>query len=329
MPILICGGLGYIGSHATWALIEEHGEEVVVIDNLAQGHLAANIAGAHLYVGDLGDEQLLDTIFTTHDIEAVIHFAASSLVGESMIHPLQYYKNNVLATYTLLAAMQKHDVRKIVFSSTAAVYGEPASIPIVETTPPQPHNPYGETKWASERLLHWCDHAYGIKAVILRYFNVAGAHVSGKIGEDHEPESHLIPLILQVALGKRQEVTIFGDDHPTPDGTCIRDYIHVTDLVNAHSLALDKLRRDEESATYNLGNGQGYSVQEVIATARRITTHPLPIAKAARRSGDPAILVASSHKAEKELGWSPSHSSLENIIASAWRWHSQHPDGYK
>jgi UDP-glucose 4-epimerase len=326
MAILVCGGAGYIGSHTVAALLAKN-EEVVIADSLITGHKEA-VTGGKLYVGDLKDAKFLDTIFTENNIEAVIDFAAFSLVGVSMTQPLEYYRNNVYSTLCLLEAMQRHGVKKIVFSSTAATYGEPKSIPIKETDETNPTNPYGETKLAVEKMLKWSDVAYGIKHVVLRYFNVAGAHESGKIGEDHSPETHLIPIILQVALGKREKIMVYGDDYKTNDGTCIRDYIHVMDLADAHILALEKLRRDNTSGTYNLGNGEGFSVNEVIETARTVTDHPIPAEVAPRRAGDPAVLIASSEKAIKELGWKPQHAALSDIIGSAWKWHTLNPNGF-
>lgn len=328
MPILICGGAGYIGSHTVEELIAK-GEEVIVVDNLQKGHKGAVNPKAKLYVGDIRDEAFLDQVFKENTIEAVIDFAAESLVGESVIDPLKYYHNNVYGTVTLLKKMHEYNVKKIVFSSTAATYGEPENIPILESDKTLPTNPYGDTKLAVEKMLKWCDNAYGIKYVVLRYFNAAGAHKSGKIGEDHKPESHLIPIILQVALGKRDKIMIFGDDYPTEDGSCIRDYIHVTDLADAHILAVEKLRKDNTSAIYNLGNGKGFSVKEGIEVARKVTGHEIPAEVAPRRAGDPAVLIASSDKIIKELGWNPKYTSLEEIIQSAWDWHRTHPDGYQ
>ncbi|WP_434565199.1 UDP-glucose 4-epimerase GalE [Thermoanaerobacterium thermosaccharolyticum] len=326
MSILVCGGAGYIGSHTAYELYKK-GEDVVVVDNLITGHKKA-VLGGKLYVGDLRDSEFMDRVFEENDIEAVIDFAAFSLVGESVGKPLEYYENNVYGTMCLLKKLVKYGVKKIVFSSTAATYGEPERIPIKEEDSTVPTNPYGETKLAVEKMLKWCDNAYGIKYVVLRYFNVAGADVSGMIGEDHNPETHLIPLILQVPLGKRDCINVFGDDYETKDGTCIRDYIHVTDLADAHILALNKLRRDNSSATYNLGNGEGFTVNEVIDAARRVTGHPIPAKVVARRPGDPAKLVASSEKVIKELGWNPQHDTLEEIIDTAWKWHKSHPNGF-
>lgn len=327
MSVLVCGGAGYIGSHAVADLLAQ-GEEVIVVDNLQTGHEEAVAKGVNLYIGDLRHAEFLDDLFSAHKIESVIHFAADSLVGESVLEPLSYYENNVYGTLCLLKAMKKHKVDKIVFSSTAAVYGEPERIPILETDRTEPTNPYGETKRAIENMLKWSEQAYGIKHIILRYFNVAGAHMTEEIGEDHIPETHLIPLVLQVALGKREKIMIYGNDYETHDGTCIRDYIHVTDLVSAHLLALEKLRKGGESTIYNLGNGNGFSVHEVIETARRVTGTAIPAEIAPRRAGDPAQLVASSLKAMQELGWQPRYAALEKIIESAWKWHRTHPTGF-
>lgn len=328
MAILVCGGAGYIGSHAVAKLVET-GNKVIVIDNLQKGHKKAVWEGAKLYIGDLRDTNFLDRVFSENKVEAVMHFAADSLVGESVEEPLKYYENNVFGTLYLLKAMLKYNVKKIVFSSTAATYGEPENIPILETDKTEPTSPYGETKLASEKLLKWAERAYNIKYTILRYFNVAGAHESGKIGEDHNPESHLIPIVLQVALGKRDKISIFGADYDTHDGTCIRDYIHVNDLVDAHILALDRLNKGGTSNIYNLGNGNGFTVKEVIEVARKITKHPIPAEIKDRRAGDPARLIASSEKAMKELNWKPSNSSLEQIIESAWKWHKNNINGYR
>ncbi|MED4996511.1 UDP-glucose 4-epimerase GalE, partial [Geobacillus stearothermophilus] len=272
--ILVCGGAGYIGSHAVYRLLEK-GERVVVVDNLQTGHREAVHRDAVFCQGDIRDHDFLRKVFRQHDIEAVIHFAANSLVGESMEEPLKYYDNNVYGTQVLLEVMKEFGVKQIVFSSTAAVYGEPKQIPIIETDPTEPTNAYGETKLAMEKMMKWADRAYGIRSISLRYFNVAGAYGT-TIGEDHNPETHLIPLILKVPLGQREEISVFGDDYDTPDGTCIRDYIHVLDLVDAHVLALEKLRNGASSDVYNLGNGNGFSVKEVIEAARQVTGHPIP-----------------------------------------------------
>ncbi|MCM0649536.1 UDP-glucose 4-epimerase GalE [Clostridium swellfunianum] len=327
MAILVCGGAGYIGSHMVAALLER-GEEVAILDNLQKGHRDA-ILGGKFYEGDLRDRAILDRVFTENNIDAVIDFAADSLVGESVTEPLKYFENNVGGTLSLLRAMKDYGVRNIVFSSTAATYGEPESIPILEDDKTFPTNPYGESKLAVEKVLKWCDNAYGIKYTALRYFNAAGAHESGKIGEDHSPESHLIPLILQTALGQREKIMMFGDDYKTEDGTCVRDYIHVMDLASAHLLAVDRLRKGGESRIYNLGNGTGFSVKEVIEVARKVTGREIKAEVAPRRAGDPAVLIASSNKAVEELGWKPRFNSLETIIETAWNWHLNHPKGYE
>ncbi|WP_211747519.1 UDP-glucose 4-epimerase GalE [Paenibacillus sp. Marseille-Q4541] len=326
MAILVTGGAGYIGSHTVAALLER-GEEVVVLDNLQTGHREA-VLGGTFYEGDLRDKVFLDKLFAENNIEAVIHFAANSLVGESMQKPAKYYDNNVFGTLTLLEAMNTAGVNKIVFSSTAATYGEPEKVPIEETDRTEPTNVYGETKLMMERMMSWFDKVLGIKYVSLRYFNAAGAHAGGKIGEDHQPESHLIPLVLQTALGQRKQIAIFGDDYGTEDGTCVRDYIHVSDLADAHLRAVDYLRKGEESNVFNLGNGTGFSVKEVIETAKKVTGLDIPVVMEPRRSGDPAVLVASSHKARSVLGWDPKYTNLEDVIASAWGWHQSHPEGY-
>ncbi|MCP8617552.1 UDP-glucose 4-epimerase GalE [Salirhabdus salicampi] len=328
MAVLVCGGAGYIGSHAVADLLAK-GEEVVVVDNLQTGHKEAILKDARFYEGDLRDEAFLNQVFQENDIEAVMHFAADSLVGVSMEQPLQYYDNNVNGALSLLKVMTKHGVDKIVFSSTAATYGEPTTIPIQESDPTVPTNPYGETKLAIEKMLKWAEQAHGLRYVVLRYFNVAGAHPTEDIGEDHQPETHLIPIILEVALNKREKIMIFGDDYNTADGTCIRDYIHVSDLVDAHILAIEKLRAGGESLTCNLGNGNGFSVKEVIDVARQVTGHDIPAEVAPRRAGDPAKLVASSEKAKKELHWQPRFNTLEQMIETAWKWHQNHPNGYE
>ncbi|WP_297637807.1 UDP-glucose 4-epimerase GalE [uncultured Clostridium sp.] len=327
MAILVCGGAGYIGSHMVAELLE-NGKEVVILDNLEKGHKDA-VLGGKLYIGDLRDRAILDKVFTENKIDAVIDFAAYSLVGESMTEPLKYFNNNVYGTINLLEAMRDHNVKYIVFSSTAATYGEPEVVPIVEDLKTLPTNAYGESKLLVEKILKWCDTAYGIKYTALRYFNAAGAHVNGQIGEDHSPESHLIPLILQVALGKRDKIMIFGDDYDTKDGSCIRDYIHVSDLAHAHSLALDRLMNGGESRIYNLGNGTGFSVKEMVEIARTVTGHSIPAEIAPRRAGDPAILIASSEKCINELNWKPQFNSVQTIIETAWNWHKNHPNGYE
>lgn len=326
MSILICGGAGYIGSHMVAELLAQN-KEVVILDNFEKGHEDA-ILGGKIYKGDLRDKSILTKIFTENHIDAVIDFAAYSLVGESMVEPLKYFNNNVYGTITLLETMKEHGVKYIVFSSTAATYGEPENTPILESDKTIPTNAYGESKLLVEKILKWCDTCYGIKFTVLRYFNAAGAHINGQIGEDHSPETHLIPLILQVVLNKRDEIMIFGDNYNTKDGTCVRDYIHVSDLASAHSLALDRLLNGGESRIYNLGNGTGFTVKEVIEVARKVTGHPIPAKIAPRRAGDPAILIASSDKAISELNWKPKFNSLETIIDTAWKWHNAHPNGY-
>ncbi|PNQ79099.1 UDP-glucose 4-epimerase GalE [Paenibacillus sp. F4] len=326
MAILVTGGAGYIGSHTVAELLDL-GEEVVVLDNLQTGHKAA-LLGGKLYEGDLRDKELLSKLFSENSIDAVIHFAANSLVGESMQNPGKYYDNNVFGTLSLLEAMKDAGVRRIVFSSTAATYGEPEKVPIEEGDRTEPTNVYGETKLMMERMMSWFDKVLGIKYVSLRYFNAAGAHESGKIGEDHRPESHLIPLVLQTALKQRPHIAVFGEDYATPDGTCVRDYIHVSDLADAHVRAVNYLREGNDSNIFNLGNGQGFSVKEVIETARKVTGLDIPVVTEPRRAGDPAILVASSDKARSVLGWSPARTQLEDIISGAWGWHQSHPHGY-
>ncbi len=319
--ILVVGGAGYIGTHMVRLLLEE-GFQVIILDNLSRGNEDL-LPGGIFIKGDLGNEALLDDLFKTHPVEAVMHFAAYALVGESVESPLEYYRNNVSATVRLLDAMIRHQVKSFIFSSSAAVYGEPGEVPIRETHPCDPTNPYGTTKRMVEKILADCDAAYGLRYASLRYFNAAGAHPSGDIGERHDPESHLIPLILKVALGERDYIKVFGTDYPTHDGTCVRDYIHVNDLGRAHILALEALLNDAESAAYNLGNSKGYSVYEVIETARRVTGHPVPAVEEGRRAGDPAVLVADSEKIRKALGWAPEYEDLEVIIQSAWKWHQR------
>ena len=321
------GGAGYIGSHTAVELLDR-GHEVVIADNLITGYKQAVPKEAVFYQGDIRDYNFLNNLFKKEKIDAVIHFAAFSLVGESVTNPLKYYENNLYGTKVLLQAMIDNNVDKIVFSSTAATYGEPENIPILESDRTCPTNPYGETKLAMEKMMKWSANAYQLRYVSLRYFNACGAHKSGKLGEAHNPESHLIPLVLQVPNGKRESVSIYGTDYDTPDGTCIRDYIHVTDLAEAHILAVEYLMKGGESNVFNLGNGVGYSVREVIETARKVTGHPIPAVEIPRRAGDPARLVASGEKAKTVLGWEPKITSLEDIIRSAWVWHSTHPNGY-
>lgn len=327
MRLLVLGGAGYIGSHTALELIKK-GHEVIVVDNLVTGYEKAIPDKAVFYQGDIRNFDFLDNLFKKERIDAVIHFAAYSLVGESVTNPLKYYDNNLYGTKVLLEAMIKNNVNKIVFSSTAATYGEPENIPILESDRTCPTNPYGETKLAMEKMFHWASKAHGLSYVSLRYFNACGADATGQIGEAHNPESHLIPLVLQVPNGKRESVSIYGTDYDTPDGTCIRDYIHVTDLAEAHILAVEYLANGGESDIFNLGNGVGYSVREVIETARNVTGHPIPATEVPRRAGDPARLVASGEKAKRVLGWEPKIKQLDEIIASAWKWHSTHPEGY-
>lgn len=327
MKILVLGGAGYIGSHTVSELVDA-GEEVVIVDNLETGHIEAVNRKAVFYQGDIRDRAFVDSVFEKENIEGVIHFAANSLVGESMTNPLMYYDNNLNGTKVLLQSMVAHGVDKIVFSSTAATYGEPESIPILETDRTEPTNPYGETKLSMEKMMKWTGVAHGLRYVALRYFNACGAHVDGQIGEAHSPESHLIPLILQVPNGQREAISIYGDDYDTKDGTCVRDYIHVTDLAQAHILAMKYLIDGGESNVFNLGNGVGFTVKEVIEAARKVTGHPIPAVVAPRRGGDPAKLIASSEKAKSVLGWKPEHADLEEIIATAWKWHKNHPNGF-
>ncbi len=323
MRVLVTGGAGYIGSVVSEELVKD-GHEVVVYDSLIKGYRGAVVEGARFVKGDLLDASTLRQALTEHRVEAVIHMAAHSLVGESTQNPAKYYHNNVVAGLALLDTMLECDVKQIVFSSTAATYGEPESQPIYETAPNNPTNPYGESKLAFEKAMHWYERAYGLKYVSLRYFNAAGA--SEKCGEDHDPESHIIPIALQAATGKRPHVEIYGDDYPTPDGTCLRDYIHVIDLARAHILAL---KGSTQSAIYNLGcGGDGYSVREVIETAQAVTGKEIRVRIGPRRAGDPAVLIASSDKIKRELGWQPQFQDLRVIIDSAWRWMQSHPNGY-
>ena len=328
MAILVLGGAGYIGSHAVRALLDA-GRDVVVADNLLTGFRAAVDPRARFYELDIRDRAQADALFEKEPIEGVIHFAACSQVGESMTNPLKYYDNNVWGTTALLEAMVAHGVDKIVFSSTAATYGEPERVPILESDRTEPTNCYGETKLAMEKMMGWTGRAHDLRYVALRYFNACGAHPSAEIGEAHDPETHLIPLILQVPLGQRAKISIFGGDYPTPDGTCIRDYIHVCDLAQAHILAYDYLARGGKSDVFNLGNGIGFSVKEVIDVARQVTGHPIPAEICPRRAGDPARLVASSEKAQRVLGWKPEYAALETIVKTAWDWHRTHPKGFR
>ncbi len=326
MATLVTGGAGYIGSCTVQTLLEQ-GEDVVVIDNLSTGYEDALFPEAAFFEEELHDTEHLTQIMQAHHVDAVIHFAAFTQVGESVKDPCKYLSNNVGGTISLLEAMLAADVKHIVFSSTAAIYGNPSIIPIVEDCPGEPINPYGLTKLFMENAMATCDEPYGLKSVCLRYFNAAGA--TDKRGESHRPESHLIPLVLQVALGQSENVKIFGTDYDTPDGTCIRDYIHVEDLAQAHLKALDYLRGGGTSVRCNLGNGSGYSVKEVIETCRQVTGHAIPAEEAPRRAGDPAVLIASSARAQSVLGWHPAKGDLKTIVEDAWRWHSLHPTGYK
>jgi len=325
MNILVTGGAGYIGSVAVDALLRG-GHEVVVLDDLSTGHRQALPAEAGLVQGDIADREVVGDALTHHGIEAVMHFAAYSLVGESMEQPERYFRNNCAKTLELLATMLERGVKRFVLSSTAALFGIPDEVPIAEEAPVRPSSVYGETKQMIERMLHWFRETRGLGFVTLRYFNAAGA--VGPYGEDHHPETHLIPLLLQVALGKRERIDIFGDDYATADGTCIRDYIHVADLATAHLLALEALRPGERRA-YNLGNGQGYSVLEVLRTCREVTGHAIPTRVVERRAGDPAVLVADSSRIREELDWHPRYPGLRDIVASAWNWHREHPEGYR
>lgn len=328
MTTLVVGGAGYIGSHAVYQLIDR-GEDVVVIDNLETGHREALHPKARFYEGDIRDRAFLNTVFTNEAIEQVVHFAANSLVGESMQNPLKYYDNNVFGTQCLLEAMVAHGAKRIVFSSTAATYGEQDAMPITETAETRPTSTYGETKLAMEKMIRWTEAAHGLRYVSLRYFNVAGARQGGVIGEDHQPETHLLPLVLEVANGRREAISIFGTDYPTPDGTCIRDYIHVEDLIEAHLLALRYLEEGGASDVFNLGSSTGFSVEEMIEEARAVTGHAIPAIEQARRAGDPPRLIASSAKAKRILGWEPSRTDVKRIIQDAWDWHRTHPNGYK
>lgn len=317
--ILIAGGAGYIGAHVNRCLAEA-GHATLVLDNLCLWH-RESVQWGRLVTGDAGDATLLDRIFREQKVDAVIHLCAFSQVGESVLQPGKYYRNNVAVTLNLLEAMAKHGVKRFLFSSTCAIFGEPDVIPMHEELPQAPINPYGRSKRMVEEILADYGAACGLQSVCLRYFNAAGAHPDGRIGEDHDPETHLIPLVLDAALGRRPEIKIFGEDYPTPDGTCVRDYIHVCDLAEAHRLALDWMAGHEGSERFNLGNGLGYSVKQVIETARRVTDRPIPAVSAPRRPGDPPTLVGASDKARRVLGWQPQYADLETIIETAWNWH--------
>ncbi|MCX5726506.1 MAG: UDP-glucose 4-epimerase GalE [Candidatus Saganbacteria bacterium] len=327
MRILITGGTGYIGSAAVHELIRR-GHEVIVFDNLVYGHAAAIPKKVHLIEGDLTERKLVAETFERFTIEAVMHFASYTLVGESVSDPGKYFRNNIVGGMNLLEEMIEYNVKKIIFSSSAAVYGEPKKVPITENEPLSPTNPYGETKVMIEKIMKWFEAAYGLRYVNLRYFNAAGADIEANIGEDHDPETHLIPLVLETAMGKRKYIEVFGTDYPTSDGTCIRDYVHIKDIIHAHVLALEKLEKGGESAVYNLGTGKGASVKEVIDLVREVTAINFKTKEGKRRPGDPARLVASYDKAKKELGWEPGYS-LKEIIIDAWEWRKKNPDGYK
>lgn len=327
MTVLVLGGAGYIGSHAVDQLITK-GYDVAVVDNLKTGHKESLPDKSRFYQGDIRDKAFMEDVFTKENIEGVIHFAASSLVGESMEIPLDYLNNNVYGTQVVLEVMEKYNVKSIIFSSSAATYGEPKVIPIEETAATNPESTYGETKLMMEKMLKWCDKAYGMRFVALRYFNVAGAKLDGTIGEDHNPESHLLPIILQTALGQREKFTIYGEDYETPDGTCIRDYVHVVDLIDAHILALEYLQAGNSSNTFNLGSSTGFSVKQMLEAAREVTGKEIPATVVSRRAGDPSTLIAASDKAREVLGWKPQYTDVNKIIESAWNWHVKHPDGY-
>ena len=325
MSVLVLGGAGYIGSHTVDRLVEA-GKDVVVVDSLVTGHLAAVRKEAKFYQGDLADKDFMRKVFTENpDIDAVIHFAAFSLVAESMKDPLKYFDNNTAGMVKLLEVMNEFDIKYIVFSSTAATYGIPEKMPIYEDDPQLPINPYGESKLMMEKIMRWADEAYGIKFVALRYFNVAGAKPDGSIGEDHHPETHLLPIVLQVAMGEREKLQIFGDDYNTPDGTNVRDYVHPFDLADAHILAVDYLRNGNESSAFNLGSSTGFSNLEIVKAAREVTGKEIPAEIAARRGGDPDTLIAASEKARKVLGWKPEFDDIHKIIETAWKWHTTHP----
>jgi UDP-glucose 4-epimerase len=326
IKVLVVGGAGYIGSHMC-KYLRQKGYQPIVVDNLVCGHEQA-VRWGPFYRGSMSDRDLLGEVLSDHNIQAVMHFAAHCYVGESVLEPMKYYENNVGATVRLLGKLVERDNLKVIFSSSCATYGEPAALPITETHPLNPINPYGRTKLMVEQILEDFHRAYGLNFISLRYFNAAGADPEEELGEVHDPETHLIPLVLQTALGQRPAIEIFGEDYPTKDGTCIRDYIHVNDLAQAHLLALERLLSGKEGGCYNLGNGNGYSVKEVVDLATEITKMRIPIKIGQRRCGDPAILISSSKRARSELGWSPMFSSLEKIVESAWQWHRTHPRGY-
>ncbi|NVY96255.1 UDP-glucose 4-epimerase GalE [Lactobacillus sp. DCY120] len=326
--IMVAGGAGYIGSHMVQTLLAEN-YDVVIVDNLSTGHRQAVNPQARFYEGDTRDRQFLEKVFSQEKITAVIHMDAFSIVPESVQEPLKYFDNNVIGMVTLLEAMQKHDVHYIIFSSTAATFGNPTKIPVGDTDPQDPINPYGESKLIMEYMMRWVDQAYGIKFVALRYFNAAGALADGSIGEDHRPETHLIPIILRTAVGEQAELKIYGDDYQTPDGTNIRDYVHVMDLTQAHLLAVQYLQAGQASTCFNLGSSTGFSVKEILQAARKITGQPIPAQVAPRRGGDPDILIADNTRAKKILGWKPRYDNVEDIIQTAWNWKQKHPQGYQ
>jgi UDP-glucose 4-epimerase len=325
--VLVTGGAGYIGSHTVRSL-SAAGYDLIVYDSLEKGHPAA-VANCRVVVGDLADGLKLDRVFREFPVEAVVHFAAFIEAGESVREPAKYFRNNTAGTLSLLEAMVRNEVRQMVFSSTAAVYGEPERVPIHEADRKAPTNPYGRSKLMIEEMLDAFEGAYNLRSISLRYFNAAGAAPDGLLGEDHHPETHLIPLVLQVALGQRENIGIFGTDYPTRDGTCVRDYIHVSDLADAHVLGLERLKAGERRNAYNLGNGSGFTVREVIEVARKVTGAAIPATEQPRRPGDPAQLVASAERARQELDWSPRHADLETIVATAWNWKRAHPEGYR
>ena len=327
MTIAVLGGAGYIGSHTVKRLLAT-GEDVIVLDNLITGHRRAVDKRARFYQGDIRDFQFLSSVFSQEKVDGIVHFAAFSVVPESMKNPLKYFDNNTCGMVTLLEAMNQFGIKRIVFSSTAATYGEPKQIPIKETDPQLPTNAYGESKLAMEKIMHWADLADGLKFVALRYFNVAGAMPDGSIGEDHNPETHLIPIILQVAAGKRPSLQIYGNDYPTKDGTNIRDYVHVLDLADAHVLALKYLEAGNSSTAFNLGSATGFSNMEILQAARKVTGEPIPASIGPRRLGDPSTLIASSDKAKELLGWKPQFDNIEKLIETAWKWHENNPEGF-
>ncbi|AZP91212.1 UDP-glucose 4-epimerase GalE [Pediococcus acidilactici] len=328
MSILVVGGAGYIGSHMVKRLIEQ-GQEVVVVDNLSTGHRKAVDEKARFYEGDIRNHVFLKGVFDRENIDTVVHFAAFSIVPESMEKPLKYFDNNTAGMVALLEEMRDHDVKRIIFSSTAATYGVPEKSPIEENDRQAPINPYGESKLMMEKIIRWADQAYGIKFVALRYFNVAGAYPDGSIGEDHGPETHLTPIILQVSAGQRDQLKIFGDDYNTPDGTNVRDYVHVLDLVDAHILAINYLKAGNDSDVFNLGSSTGFSVKQMVEAAREVTGEPIPAEIAERRPGDPDSLIAASQKARDVLQWQPQYDDVKEIIQTAWNWKQQHPRGYE